>query len=90
MVLISLLLCVGKREKYSINTPLIIPCDVQLDLPSLTQTILNNKKIIIHYLTTWFTTDFISSIPFDYIVLTITNEEGDGNSVLAGTLRALR
>lgn len=56
----------------------------------------NHKKIARHYLTTWFPIDFVSIIPFDYIInfaiMPAVGAESDNTSLIGATsmLRLLR
>lgn len=52
--------------------------------------ILDPKEIRMHYLRTWFTVDFISSIPVDYIFLIVDLESRHESSDVYRTARALR
>ncbi|KAG7237410.1 hypothetical protein INR49_032405 [Caranx melampygus] len=52
--------------------------------------ILDPREIRMHYLRTWFTVDFISSIPVDYIFLIVDLEARHESSDVYRTARALR
>ncbi|AWP21533.1 putative potassium/sodium hyperpolarization-activated cyclic nucleotide-gated channel 2-like [Scophthalmus maximus] len=54
------------------------------------QIILDPKEIRMHYLRTWFTVDFISSIPVDYIFLIVDLESRHESTDVYRTARALR
>ena len=48
----------------------------------------NRKRIALNYCKSWFLIDFVSSIPYSYIVL--ITKHGDGKSSAAGTASLLQ
>ena len=48
------------------------------------EVILEPRRIAIRYLKTWFALDFISSVPFDYILLLFTTEANIRQVIRAG------
>ncbi|XP_038073833.1 potassium/sodium hyperpolarization-activated cyclic nucleotide-gated channel 1-like [Patiria miniata] len=58
-----------------------------MDLNTAEQVILEPKKIAIHYLKSWFTVDFVSSIPMDCIFLAI---DGGNDNKLYEVSKAFR
>jgi hypothetical protein len=72
-----------------VNTIFVVDTTMQFFLPykeSVTNgggTVKNHKKIAWHYLSTWFFIDIISVIPFDYIVLGVTDQAASADETLA-------